>query len=135
MVEEKFAVKEYEFKINLSRQIDRIAELLSEKIELGSTDTEKAQKILVSAKLNSVDTLEAMLKFYLKYDEEYQKELEKLLKEYAVKMRDKNSHKAVLAKEEFAEKKFALLMDFMGRKGWLIEEGFVAEEGFMIEEG
>jgi len=126
----EYQVKEYEFKINLSRQIDRIAALLSEKIDTRTTDFAKSQKILVTAKLNAVDALEAMLKFYWKNDANYKEEIKKLQKEYNDKIHDKNDYKATIAKEEFAEKKFGILMDFIGMKGWLIEEGVVAEEGF-----
>lgn len=115
-----FAKRDEFGKINLSMQINRTAMLLSQPLDAGSVDIMRAQKILINAKLNAVDTIERMLQYYLKISGK-DVELEALKKYYEPLIK-----KDMLMKEEFAEAKFGFLMEFISVKGWFIED--VTEE-------
>jgi hypothetical protein len=118
--DQSFSRKDDIGKISLAKQIDRTAMLLSEKLDAGATDIMRAQKILVTAKLNAVDTLAYMIKKYLK---DYGKWDE--LKGFDGKLKLLNSESdgnATLKKENLAEEKFGFLMEFIAMKGWFIED-------------
>jgi len=109
---------ETEYKFSLKTQIDRVAQMFSQRLETSSANLLVAETILVDTCVKAVQTLEAMLPFP---DDQYVKDLATL------GPMPKESLKAI---NDWAVKKFALLMFLMKRKRLLLEE--VEDE---IEEG
>ena len=110
-------------KLSLAYQINRTATIMSEKLDAGSSDIMRSQKILINAKLNAVDTLSRMLQFYLK-DEGKWEIMEDMENDFKKEFdKEKDSSRSMLMKEEYAEKKFGFLMEFISIKGWFLEEG------------
>ena len=129
-----FKVDEINYKENVSNQIDRIAQLFSEKISTNERiDFVTAQKIHVDTIKNAVEALEIMLFPYCEEDEMYQnlkKEAEKLLKKSE---KEEDEIKKLRLKLEYARKKWMALMILMDRKRMLLEEAALIDEGFEDE--
>ncbi len=120
---------EFGYKINLSKQIDRITELFSQKIDERHEDIALSQKLAVNVQLTAVNILERMLQPYL--DDAYKNGMKTLEKKYDMDKKEKNVQwKNINEKQDFIEEKFGLLMELMNRKRMLMEES--VEE---IEEG
>ena len=109
---------ETEYKFSLKTQIDRVAQMFSQRLETSSANLLVAETILVDTCVKSVQCLEAMLPFQ---DDIYVRDLA------ALGQMPKDSLWEINA---WSVKKFALLMFLMKRKRLLLEE--VEEE---IEEG
>lgn len=109
-----FKSSEIEYKINLSKQIDRIADMFSQKIDERHTNMAKAQSILISSQLVAVNFLERMLQPY--QDDKYKEALKGIRNEH-------KKGKGVNDKQVFTEEKFGLLLELMSRKRMLMEEG------------
>jgi len=109
---------ETEYKFSLKTQIDRVAQMFSQRLETSSANLLTAETILVDTCVKSVQCLEAMLPFP---DDQYNRDLELLGAMPSGNLKKIN---------EWVVKKFALLMFLMKRKRLLLEE--VEDE---IEEG
>jgi hypothetical protein len=123
---------EIAYKMNLSNQIDRINMLLSTRLESNVINIIESFKMLVAAQRNSVDALESMYSPY--QDKEYDQALKTLEDEYETKMNDKNEHSAIVAEQEFTEKKYALIMQCIDRGDHLLPHiKRAVREGFLVD--
>jgi len=99
---------ELPFKMNLANQIERIAELFSQKVEIGLANIAISQSILIDSQSMAVDTLETMLEPYL--DENYHNIVDAMI----ISDRKRDNQKNAM-------KKFGLLIRVMARNHMLIE--------------
>ena len=109
-MDKSFRTSEIEYKINLSKHIDRIGMLFSMAVSERHTNLKLAQRIMVDNQITSINFLEKMLQPYL--DGQYMNEIG------VVKL----SNDTLNDRQIYAEKKFGLLMELMQRKRMLIEE-------------
>ena len=109
-MDKSFRTSEIEYKINLSKHIDRIGMLFSMAVSERHTNLKLAQRIMVDNQITSINFLEKMLQPYP--DGQYMNEIG------VVKL----SNDTLNDRQIYAEKKFGLLMELMQRKRMLIEE-------------
>lgn len=116
---------EIEYKVSVSKQIDRIAELFSQKMDERS-NVRQTQKVMIESQTIAINIFERMLQPY--HDEDYKTAIKKLKEEM-------KTIEGMTQKQEFAEKKFGLLMELMNRKRMLMEETVEeVQEGEIPEE-
>lgn len=104
-----FRSSEIEFKINLSKQIDRIAALFSENIDARHTNLRLAQRMHFDDLMSAVNILEAMMTPY--HDDIY------TTASSAIKKPDE---KKLHSCEEAALEKFRAVISLMDRNGLLL---------------
>jgi hypothetical protein len=135
--------KEFDFKLALIYQINRIGQLSATVFNIASSDAGFKEytdelKVLSAYYLESaVSILENMLAFYL--DEEIKKKLGNLEADFLSKQDriDKEtfghtSFGSYYLRRDYAMTKFRILMEFMGKKGLLLEElGTLGEESLL----
>ena len=122
---------ETEYKLNLSRQMDRINILLSTRLEINQGNILQAFKMLVAAQRNAVDALEAMFSPYI--DSDYRVDRKHLIKKYSILIKDDDEHNAIVKEQDFVEKKYAALIRCLERKNMLLPPSGSFREGFPIE--
>lgn len=135
--------KEFDFKLALIYQINRIGQLSASVLNISSSDagfkeyTDELRGLQAYYLESAVSILENMLAFYL--DEEIKKRLE-ILENIFTDMQDKIDRSSAgnivygsfYTRRGFALKKFRILMEFMGKKGLLLEElGNLGEDGLL----
>lgn len=108
-----FKSGELDYRVNLSKQIDRIADLFSKQIEATHLNIAEAQKMLIDTQTMSVEMLGYMLIPYM--DDEYNGDAEKL-------KTDNGGKDKIREKQQYAMERYGLLMKLMNRKHLLIEE-------------
>ncbi len=135
--------KEFDFKLALIYQINRIGQLSASVLNISSGDAGFKEytdelKVLSAYYLESaISILENMLAFYL--DEEVKNKLKYLEADFL--SRQDHIDKQVFGgtvfgsyynRRDYALRKFRILMEFMGKKGLLLEElGNLGEEGLL----
>ena len=135
--------KEFDFKLALIYQINRIGQISASVFNISSSDagfkeyTDELRGLQAYFLESAVSILENMLAFYL--DEEIKNKLKEI--EDALSTRqdgiDMNTagnivYGSFYLRRNYALKKFRILMEFMGKKGLLLEElGTLGEEGLL----
>jgi len=112
---------ELPYKITLNEQIGRIAELFSTKLEVGVSNMNLAQRLLVNTQENAVNVLDAMFPYK---DSVYNT---------AVGALDKPKKDRLIERQDVAMEKFGLLIELMKRNRMLME-GIMEDIEMGIEE-
>jgi hypothetical protein len=135
--------KEFDFKLALIYQINRIGQISASVFNISSGDagfkeyTDELRGLQSYFLESAVSILENMLAFYL--DAEIKKKLEDLEKPFRSEQAkiDHTSFSGITfgsyyVRRDFALSKFRILMQFMGKKGLLLEElGTLGEESLI----
>jgi len=135
--------KEFDFKLALIYQINRIGQLSASVFNISSSDagfkeyTDELRGLQAYYLESAITILENMLSFYL--DEETKNSLKELENEFLPTIRqiDRNALSgstfgAYFTRRDYVMTKFRILMKFMGKKGLLLEEiGTLGEDALL----